>query len=162
MDGGLTAFGRAVVDECNRLGVVVDCAHATFATTLGVLEASAAPVMVSHSHLDHADRSHPRLLSDDHARAVADAGGLVGAWPSGVTSATFDDFVAEVLRLVELLGVDHVAIGTDLDANYQPVMTSHGQFATLADALAARGLTVIEVDQVLGANVVELYRAVAG
>ena len=90
---------------------------------LGVLETSDVPVMVSHSHLDHPDRSHPRLLSDDHARAVADAGGLVGAWPSGVTSATFDDFVDEILRLVELIGVDHVAIGTDLDANYKPVVT---------------------------------------
>jgi membrane dipeptidase len=160
--GGLTRFGRAVVEECNRLGIVIDCAHATFATTIGVVEASRVPVMVSHSHLDHADRSHPRLLSDEHARAVADAGGLVGAWPSGVTSATFDDFVAEVLRLVELLGVGHVAIGTDLDANYRPVMTSHGEFATLAAALAGRGLSATEVDQVLGANVVELYRAVAG
>ena len=57
--------------ECNRLGIVIDCAHATFATTVGVLEASDVPVMVSHSHLDHAERSHPRLLSDDHARAVS-------------------------------------------------------------------------------------------
>ena len=159
---GLTDFGRAVVHECNRLGMVVDCAHATFATTVGVLEASAAPVMVSHSHLDHPERSHPRLLSDDHARAVADGGGLIGAWPSGVTSATVDDFVDEILRLVTLIGVDHVAIGTDLDANYRPVITAHREFTTLAEHLADRGLTAAEVDQILGANVVELYRAVAG
>ena len=75
---------------------------------------------------------------------------------------TFDDFVDEVLRLVELIGADHVAIGTDLDANYKPVVTSHDQLATLAEHLAGRGLTRTEVDQVLGANVVELYRAVAG
>jgi membrane dipeptidase len=160
--GGLTDAGREVVRECNRLGLVVDCAHATFATTLGVLEASDAPVMISHSHLDHPERSHPRLLSDDHASAVADAGGLVGAWPSGVTSETFDDFVDEILRLVELIGVDHVAIGTDLDANYRPVLTAHEQFATLADQLESRGLAPAEVDQVLGANVVALYGAVAG
>jgi membrane dipeptidase len=158
--GGLTAFGRTVVHECNRLGIVIDCAHATFATTLGVLEASTVPVMVSHSHLDHPDRPHPRLLSDDHARAVADAGGLVGAWPSGVTSTTLDDFVDEILRLVDLIGVAHVAIGTDLDANYKPVVTAHAEFATLADRLASRGLAAPEVDQVLGANVVDLYRAV--
>ena len=159
---GLTDFGRAVVHECNRLGMVIDCAHATFATTVGVLEASSVPVMVSHSHLDHPERSHPRLLSDDHARAVADGGGLIGAWPSGVTSATVDDFVDEILRLVTLIGVDHVAIGTDLDANYRPVITAHREFATLAEHLADRGLTAAEVDQILGANVVELYRAVAG
>ena len=117
---------------------------------------------MSHSHLDHPERSHPRLLSDDHACAVADGGGLIGAWPSGVTSATVDDFVDEILRLVTLIGVDHVAIGTDLDANYRPVLTAHDQYATLADHLASRGLAPAEVDQVLGANVVALYRAVAG
>jgi membrane dipeptidase len=160
--GGLTAFGRAAVARCNTLGIVVDCAHATFATTLDVLAASDAPVMVSHSHLDHSDRSHPRLLSDDHARAVADAGGVVGAWPSGVTSTTLEDFVEEILRLVELIGVEHVAIGTDLDANYKPVLTEHRELADVAARLAARGLRASESDQVLGGNVVELYRAVAG
>jgi membrane dipeptidase len=159
---GLTAFGRDVVAGCNRLGIVIDCAHATFETTLGVLDASDAPVMVSHSHLDHPDRSHPRLLSDDHARAVADAGGLIGAWPAGFTSETPDDFVDEILRLVELIGVAHVAIGTDLDANYKPVLTEHGEFAGLATSLEARGLTRAETDQVLGGNALELYRAVAG
>jgi len=159
---GLTAFGREVVAGCNRLGVVVDCAHATFATTVGVLEATDAPVMVSHSHLDHPERSHPRLLSDDHARAVADAGGLIGAWPAGFTSATLEDFIDEILRLVELIGLDHVAIGTDLDANFKPVLTEHGEFSSVATSLRARGLSSTETDQVLGGNVVELYRAVAG
>ena len=160
--GGLTGFGREVVGECNELGVVIDCAHATFATTMGVLEASSRPVMISHSHLDHADRSHPRLLSDDHARAVTEAGGLIGAWPSGVTSETLTDFVHEIDRLVALVGSDHVAIGTDLDANFQPVVTEHAQLADVAAMLGERGMTDVEVDLVLGGNVVELYRAVAG
>ncbi len=160
--GGLTAFGRDVVAACNELGVVIDCAHATLATTLGVLDASTAPVMISHSHLDHDDRRHPRLLSADHATAVASAGGLIGAWPSGVTSATLADFIDEIIRLVALIGTSHVAIGTDLDANFRPVITEHGQFATVAEELAARGLDPSEVDAILGQNVVDLYRAVAG
>ncbi len=102
---GLSAFGRQVVAECNRLRMIVDCAHATFATTISVLECSIQPVMISHSHLDHAGRHHPRLLSDEHALAVASAGGLIGAWPSGVTSASLDDFAGEILRLAELVGV---------------------------------------------------------
>lgn len=160
--GGLTDFGRDVVRACNELGTIVDCAHATAATTLDVLEASRHPVMISHSHLDHADRSHPRLLADDHARAVADAGGLVGAWPSGVTSRTLDDFVEEIVRLVDLIEVDHVAVGTDLDANYRPVVTSYDQLGTVAARLGAAGLTPAEVDQVMGGNAVELLRTVAG
>ena len=159
--GGLTGFGREVVGECNELGVVIDCAHATFATTMGVLDASSRPVMISHSHLDHADRSHPRLLSDDHARAVTESGGLIGAWPSGVTSQTLTDFVHEIERLVALVGIDHVAIGTDLDANYQPVVTAHSQLADVAALLRERGMADDDVDRVLGGNVVHLYRAVA-
>jgi membrane dipeptidase len=160
--GGLTAFGRTVVAEANRLGVLIDCAHATFEVTCGVLEASADPVMISHSHLDHADRHHPRLLSDEHARLVAAAGGLIGAWPAGVTSATLEDFVDEIVRLVELVGVDHVAIGTDMDANFKPVLQHYEQFGAVGDQLAARGMAPAEVDQVLGANALDLYRTVCG
>ncbi len=159
--GGLTRFGREVVAECNRLGMIVDCAHATFETTSAVLAASRHPVMISHSHLDHAGRHHPRLLSPDHARAVASAGGLIGAWPSGVTSASLGDFADEVVRLADLVGIDHVGIGTDLDANYRPVLDSYADFAWLPELLADRGVSATETDRILGANFLELLGKVA-
>ena len=160
--GGLTRFGREVVAECNRLGMIVDCAHATFETTAGVLEASSRPVMISHSHLDHAARHHPRLLSAGHARAVAQAGGLIGAWPSGVTSSSLADFADEIARLADLVGVGHVAIGTDLDANYRPVLRSYADFASLPGLLAERGMSDGETGMILGRNALTLLRAVAG
>jgi membrane dipeptidase len=160
--GGLTAFGRDVVTEANRLGVILDCAHATLAVTRDVVAASTDPVMISHSHLDHLDRHHPRLLSDEHALLVAEAGGLIGAWPSGVTSATLHDFVDEIIRLVELVGVVHVGIGTDLDANFQPVLTGYRQVATLAEQLGERGLIASDVDRILGGNALDLIRRVCG
>jgi membrane dipeptidase len=160
--GGLTAFGREVVAECNRLGLMIDCAHATFETTLGVLAASSRPVMISHSHLDHGDRHHPRLLTRDHALAVASAGGLIGAWPSGVTSTSLADFADEVVRLADLVGVDHVAIGTDMDANYRPVLRSYADFAALPELLAARGVTPADANRILGLNFLALMRATAG
>ncbi len=160
--GGLTGFGREVVAECNRLGMIVDCAHATFATTAGVLEHSSQPVMISHSHLDHADRPHPRQLSAEHARAVASAGGLIGAWPAGVTSATLADFADEVIRLADVVGISHVAIGTDMDANYRPVLTSYADFARLPDLLAARGASAADTGLILGGNALNLLRRVAG
>jgi membrane dipeptidase len=160
--GGLTAFGREVVAECNRLGVVIDCAHATFETTVGVLESSRRPVMVSHSHLDHPGRHHPRLLSPAHARTIADAGGLIGAWPSGVTSTSLADFADELARLADLVGPGHVAIGTDMDANYRPVLTSYADFVVLPRLLADRGLSGADTDQILGTNALGLLRTVAG
>ena len=159
---GLTAFGREVVAECNRLGIIVDCAHATFETTIGVLATSSRPVMISHSHLDHEDRHHPRLLSRDHALGVAEAGGLIGAWPAGVTSASLADFADEVFRLAELVGVEHVAVGTDMDANYRPVLRSYADFAALPEMLARRGLSPADADRILGLNFLALLRAAAG
>jgi membrane dipeptidase len=158
--GGLTAFGRDVVAECNRLGMIIDCAHATFATTAAVLEVSRQPVMVSHSHLDHRDRHHPRLLSPTHAAAVANAGGLIGAWPSGVTSTSLADFADEIARLVDLVGPAHVAIGTDLDANFRPVLASYSDFAALPELLASRGLSDTDTGGILGGNALRLLRAV--
>jgi membrane dipeptidase len=160
--GGLTRFGREVVAECNRLGLIIDCAHATFETTAGVLEASSQPVMISHSHLDHVSRHHPRLLSRSHARAVADAGGLIGAWPSGVTSSSLADFADEIIRLADLVGTGHVAVGTDMDANYRPVLTSYADFAPLARLLADRGVSGADTDKILGGNALGLLRTVAG
>jgi len=158
--GGLTAFGREVVAECNRLGVIVDCAHATFATTAAVLEASRQPVMISHSHLDHPGRPHPRLLSPAHAAAVADAGGLIGAWPSGVTATSLAGFADEIARLADLVGPGHVAIGTDMDANYRPVLTSYAGFAALPELLAGRGLSDTDTGRILGTNALGLLRTV--
>ena len=172
LHGGLSDAGRLLVAEMNRLGMIIDLAHASFATTIGVLEASTQPVMISHTHLGsgRSDRGglqpetgdHPRLVTTEHARAVAEAGGLIGAWPSGVRCETFDDFVGEIVRLVDAIGVDHVAIGTDMDANYKPVMTGYHQFADLDTALCERGLARHEVDLVLGGNAVGLIRAVCG
>ena len=160
--GGLTVFGRDVVAECNRLGMIIDCAHATFATTATVLETSRHPVMVSHSHLDHNDRHHPRLLSPAHAAAVADAGGLIGAWPAGVTATSLADFADEIARLADLIGPGHVAIGTDMDANYRPVLTSYADFNSLPELLASRGLSDTETDKILGGNALDLLRTVTG
>ena len=159
---GLSAAGRELVHEINRQHLLIDVAHASCETTLAVLEESSEPVMLSHSHLGGGRREHPRLLTPDHARAVAEAGGVIGAWPSGFSSDTFDDYVDEIVRLVDLVGIDHVGIGTDLDGNYRPVLTRYEQFHDVATGLQQRGLTAVEADQVLGGNALRLLRAVCG
>jgi membrane dipeptidase len=158
---GLSRFGRDVVAECNRLGILVDCAHASFATTMAVLEESSQPVIISHGQLgypgtDSSDTGHPRLMTAQHAAAVAEAGGLVGAWPCGITSRSLTDFGTEILRLAEAAGPGHVAIGTDLDGNYRPVLTSYDQLDDLAGLLRDRGLPSAHVHQILGGNALKL------
>jgi membrane dipeptidase len=156
--GGLSRFGRAVVAECNRLGIVVDCAHASFAATMAVLEISTRPVVISHAQLGLGGTPHPRLLTTAHVAAVASAGGLMGAWPTGLTSRSLADFADEVLRLTEATGPDRVAIGTDLDGNYRPVLTSYSQLADLTGLLQDRGLPADHVQQILGGNAADLLR----
>jgi len=157
---GLSRFGRDVVAECNRLGIVVDCAHASLATTMAALEASSRPVIISHGQLDYPDVGHPRLMSAEHAAAVAGAGGLVGAWPCGITSRSLADFGTEIIRLAEVAGPDHVALGTDLDGNYRPVLTSYDQLDDLGTSLRDRGLPAAHVHQILGGNALDVLRHV--
>jgi membrane dipeptidase len=162
--GGLSRFGRDVVAECGRLGIVVDCAHASFATTMDALEVSSRPVIISHGqlghagHADHAGSAHPRLLTAAHAAAVAAAGGVIGAWPAGVTSRSLADFADEIVRLTAAAGPGGVAIGTDLDGNYRPVLTSYAQLADLTGLLRDRGLPAHHVKQVLAGNAAGLLR----
>ena len=157
---GLSPFGRDVVAECNRLGIVIDCAHASFATTMAVLAASSQPVIISHGQLGYPGTSHPRLMTARHAAAVAEAGGLVGAWPCGITSRSLDDFGTEIIRLAEAAGPDHVAIGTDLDGNYRPVLTRYDQLDELTSLLQDRGLAPDRVHQVLGGNALRLLNGI--
>ena len=153
---GLSRFGRDVVAECNRLGIVIDCAHASFATTMAVLEASSQPVIISHGQLGDPGSTHPRLMAARHVAAVAEAGGLIGAWPCGITSRSLADFGTEIIRLTEVAGPDHVAIGTDLDGNYRPVLTSYDQLDDLASLLRDRGLPATPIHQILGGNALDL------
>ncbi len=158
--GGLTRFGADVVREMNRLGMVIDLAHATWDVTRDVLDLTGAPVVISHSHLASESYNHPRLLGREHALAVTRAGGVVAAWPAGVALASFDDYIDEILRMIDLLGIDHVAIGTDMDANYRPVVQNYREFPRIADRLGRKGLDADEVGNVLGGNLLRVYQQV--
>jgi membrane dipeptidase len=116
--------------------------------------------MISHSFLADADTRHPRLLSEDHARLVAQTGGVIGGWPSGVGTTTFAGFVDRLFRLVDLVGIDHVGLGTDMDANFKPVFSNYRQLPYLPHGLAARGMSRGEIGKLLGGNFLRVFTAV--
>ena len=99
-------------------------------------------------------------MTASHAAAVAEAGGLVGAWPCGITSRSLADFGTEIIRLAEAAGPGHVAIGTYLDGNYRPVLTSYDQLGDLARLLRDRGLPAAGIDQILGGNALNMLHAI--
>ncbi len=157
---GLTATGREVVREMNRLGMIIDLSHASLATCEDAVTESSAPVMLSHSNLNSAESQSPRFVDAGHARLVTDAGGIIGAWPSGYGSETLADFVDKIVALADAVGVEHVAIGTDMDGNYKPVLTDYADFPVLAGALLVRGMNETEVAGVLGENFLRLFDVV--
>lgn len=119
--GGLTAFGAEVIKECNRLGVLVDLAHANAETVQGALKIAQRPLILSHTGLDtqlgtnprFAQMMKPHLISKERARVVADAGSVVGVWTK--LADTPRAYVENLKAMADAIGVDHVGIGTDSD-----------------------------------------------
>jgi membrane dipeptidase len=157
--GGLTSFGKSVIAEMNRAGIIVDLAHAPFSVAKDVLDVSTKPAMISHTNLTTATLNHPRLISREHARLVANAGGIIGSWPSGIGQTTFADYIDSIQRLVDAVGMDHVAIGTDMDANFRPVLRNYRDWSLIPAALLARGMRESEIAKIVGGNFLRLFSA---
>jgi len=156
---GLTALGKAVVRELNATGIIIDLAHATFEVTRDVVEHSSKPVMISHTNLTRPALSHPRLVTPEHARLVTAAGGIVGSVPSGIGQSTFAEYIESILRLIEAVGVEHVAIGTDMDANFRPILRSYRDWSLIPAALLAHGLDEASVAKIMGGNFLRVFKA---
>lgn len=155
--GGLTPFGRDVVQEMNRVGLVVDVSHCSERTAYDALEVSVKPLLITHTDIAQGALDNPRLVSEGLARAVAASGGAVGAWPAGIRLGTLADYVERIVDLVELLGEDHVCIGTDMDANYKPVFETYAKLPLVVGGLLRRGMTEETLAKVLGGNFLRVF-----
>jgi membrane dipeptidase len=160
MHNRLTPFGRQVVTEMNRLGMVIDLAHATFDTAKGAAEASGKPMIASHTNLtDHT--GFARFITREHAQLIASAGGVIGAWPISITPAGLDQFFTHIRRLVDAVGIDHVGIGTDMDGiGRAALFTDYAEWPSIPAGLLARGFAPADVGKVMGGNVARLLQVV--
>ncbi|MCQ2293029.1 MAG: membrane dipeptidase [Bacteroidaceae bacterium] len=119
--GGLSPFGREVVHEMNRLGLLIDVSHASAKTVADVLTESSKPIAATHACC-RALCDHPRNLTDEQLRAIAAQGGVVQCtmYPYFLAAdgnATIDTFMQHLLHMIEVCGIEHVGIGSDFDGD---------------------------------------------
>ncbi|HEY8347777.1 MAG TPA: dipeptidase [Symbiobacteriaceae bacterium] len=166
-DGGLTRFGREVVREMNRLGMVIDLAHMTPRGFYQVLELSDKPVLFTHGNC-RALWDHPRNLTDEQIKALAQHGGVMGI--SFVSSfmnektASLTTVADHIDHVVQLLGsADHVGYGSDFDGSTPPPgLEDVTRLPALTAELLRRGYTETDMAKILGGNYLRVFRQVLG
>ncbi len=166
---GLTDFGKDVVREMNRLGMIVDISHVADKTFWDALEVSRAPIFASHSSA-RALANVPRNMTDEMIAALAKKGGVAqinfncGFLKTGVTPAhaTLADVVAHIDHVRSIAGIDAIGIGSDFDG---VPCTPQGledvsKFPNLTRALLEKGYTAADVRKIYGGNLLRVMRAV--
>jgi membrane dipeptidase len=157
---GLTPFGAEVVRGCNRLGILVDVAHATFFTTKGIAEASDRPLVLSHTSITQRPGPRSRQITPDHARLVAATGGVIGIWPPVSIFPTLRAYAEGIARSVDVVGIDHIGIGSDMLGLLSPsAFPDYRETPALATALLAAGFGVADAAKVLGGNYARVLEA---
>jgi len=158
--GGLSLFGREVVREMNRLGVLVDVSHVADDTFFDILEVTQAPVIASHSAVD-AIKAHPRNMSDDMLRALARNGGVIqidGVLkyidPVARSQTPLSVFIDHIDHAIQVAGIDHVGIGMDYSPTAgAPVgLEDCSKYEAITYELLKRGYSEGNVRKVLGEN----------
>jgi membrane dipeptidase len=193
IDAGLTGFGLEMIEEMNRLGILIDLSHVGYRTTMEAIEASKKPVVFTHAN-PKSLCDHPRNKTDDAIKALVKKGGVIGATvfpaflPAG-NNSTIKDFVDVVDYLVKMVGIDHLAIGTDFTEGQpkkffdwlltgrsmkgpaltfkleHPIKNTQGiqgaaDFPNVTEALVARGYAESDIRKILGENMVRLFREI--
>jgi membrane dipeptidase len=160
---GLTPFGADIIRACNRLGVVVDVAHGTAAMVTQAVKVASKPLLLSHTALRGSKAQGETSLTErqvtpDHARAVAETGGSIGIWHF---FSSLDRYVDGLKEMADVVGVDHVSIGTDAGAR-GGLFAQYDPYAGLVDAMLGGGFTPADTAKIVGGNYVRVFAASAG
>jgi len=170
----LTEFGGEVVNEMNRLGMLVDISHLNETGFWDVIDLSKDPVVATHSNCK-ALCSHHRNLTDDQIKALAEKGGVMNLSfcagfikdgigfgdPEALKKVTAQDWLDHLDHAVELVGTSHVGIGSDLDGGCGfPGLDDVTKFPSLTEGMVSRGYSDEDIRKILGANDLRVFKKV--
>ena len=170
--GGLSPFGRKVVAEMNKQGVMIDISHVSDAAFYEVLKLTKTPVIASHSSLRHFVPGFERNVSDDMLRELAKNEGVIQIcfgsefiaekkkYPNLVV--TVKDVADHIDRVKELVGIDHVGIGSDYDGwrKFPVGLEDTSTYPNLIKELLNRNYTKEEIEKIFGGNLLRVWREV--
>ena len=162
---GVSAFGREVISEMNRLGIMVDLSHAGEKSFYDALELSKTPIVCSHSSC-RALCDHPRNLTDDQMRALAQKGGvmqvtLYHGFLVKDGEATLDDAMRHLEHAIEVMGIDHVGLGTDFDGDGGiRGLASSAELLNYTRELLKRKFSEADIQKLWGGNFLRVMRLV--
>ena len=157
--GGLTTLGRQVVQRMETLGMIVDVAHSSHATVADVLAIATRPVVFSHGGVQ-AICNVNRNLTDGEIKGIANTGGLIGIgyWKGAICSTSPRDVARSISHVRDLVGIDHVGLGSDFDGSTTTGFDA-SQVIAVTQALLTIGFSDADVRKVMGGNVLRLLRA---
>ncbi len=165
--GGLSELGVQVVEELDRLGIVVDVSHLSDASFWDLMDIAKEPVVASHSN-SRAVCNHPRNMTDEMIEALADRGGVMGMnfAPSFVhpTDATVERVVDHIDHIVELVGPNHVGLGSDFDGiRATPEgLEDVSKMPNITRELIRRDYPEEDIRKILGENHLRIIKKVVG
>jgi membrane dipeptidase len=160
---GLTEFGAEVIRACYQLGFVCDVAHATEEMVQQAVKVATTPLLLSHTAVAESRAMGPtplggRQISPDHARAIAETGGAVGVWHF---FRSLDRYVDGLKEMAEIVGVDHVCIGTD-QFDSRGCVEDYSKWVHLVAAMLHGGFTPEEAGKIAGGNYMRIFRTAVG
>ena len=164
---GLSEFGKRVVERMNKVGMMVDLSHASEKSFWDALECSSKPIICSHSS-SRALCDHTRNLTDEQMRALARSGGVAqvcmySGFLKKEEDATVIDAVRHIMHMIDVMGVDHVGIGSDFDGGGGiPGLEDASWFVSLTGRLMAEGLTEEQLSLLWGRNFLSVWSANIG
>ena len=163
--GGVSPFGQEVIREMNRLGIMVDLSHAHERSFYDALEISATPIVCSHSSA-RALCDHPRNLTDDQMRALAAKGGvcqitLYNGFLKKDGQATILDAMQHLDHAIQVMGIDHVGLGTDFDGDGGILgLSNSSELTNFTRQLLARRYSQEDIQKIWGGNFLRIMQQV--